>query len=108
MGVTLDGVTFRWDEQEGLVISTSTDRRVLSGASGAQLLDFLQSIQEQIYTAEHHGDLPAWVRPQLEQYVQGGIVIEEEQQLTQIGPGRLLLPSRTVENQEERARHEQR
>lgn len=102
MGITIDGVTFRWDEQEqGLVISTPTDRRVLTSSSGAQLLDFLQSIQQQLYAAERNDDLPAWVQPQLlpERYVNGDVVIEE-QPPAQIGPGRLLLPSRVRESDE--------
>ena len=79
MGITVDGVTFRWDEREGLIISTRTDRRVLSDESGAQLLDFLQSIQPQLYAAERS-------------VVNGNIVSEELPK--QIGSGRLLLPSR--------------
>lgn len=76
------------------MITTATDRQVLSGRSGAQLLDYLHLIEQKLYTAERLGDLPIWVEPQLPECVNGGIVVEEVEHLAQIGPGRLLLPSR--------------
>jgi len=43
--ITLDGVTFRWDGQE-LLVTTATSQKRLTGASALQLSDFLLSIQQ--------------------------------------------------------------
>lgn len=55
--ITLDGVTFRWDEQE-LLVTTATSQKCLTGTSALQLSDFLLSIQQDLYTVEQARELP--------------------------------------------------
>ncbi len=62
--MTLDGVTFRWDGQE-LLVTTTTSQKRLTGTNALQLSDFLLSIQQDLYRVEQARDLPAWVRPPL-------------------------------------------
>ena len=60
--ITLDGVTFRWDGQE-LLVTTATSQKRLTGSSAATLLDFLMAIQQDLYTAEQARELPTWAHP---------------------------------------------
>ena len=62
MTLALDGVTFRWDGEELLLI-TATDQKRLTGSSAARLLDFLMAIQQDLYTAEQARELPTWAHP---------------------------------------------
>ena len=62
--ITLDGVTFRWDGQD-LLVTTATSQKHLTGTSALQLSGFLVSIQQDLYLVEQARDLPAWVRPPL-------------------------------------------
>ena len=62
--ITLDGVTFRWDGQE-LLMTTATSQKRVTGTSAFQLSDFLLSIQQDLYLVEQARDLPTWVRPPL-------------------------------------------
>ena len=59
MSVTLDGVTFRWDGEE-LLVTTATSQKRVTGSSAATLLDFLLAIQQDLYTAEQARELPTW------------------------------------------------
>ncbi len=74
--ITLQGVTFRWNGEE-LLITTSTGQQSLSGSDAAQLLDFLQYRQQQLYAAEHSRELPQWARP-ASRYING--------QISEVGP----------------------
>jgi hypothetical protein len=69
--ITLQGITFRWNGDE-LLITTSTGQQSLSGSDAAQLLDFLQYRQQQLYAAEQGRELPQWARPS-GRYVNGQI-----------------------------------
>ena len=62
MTLALDGVTFRWDGEELLLI-TATDQKRLTGSSAARLLDFLMAIQQDLYSAEQARELPTWAHP---------------------------------------------
>jgi len=62
MTLALDGVTFRWDGEELLLI-TATDQKRLTGSSAVKLLDFLMAIQQDLYTAEQARELPTWAHP---------------------------------------------
>jgi len=63
--ITLDGVTFRWDGQD-LLVTTATSQKRLTGSSALQLSDFLLSIQQDLYRwskreiclhgSDHHSD----------------------------------------------------
>ena len=89
--ITLDGVTFRWDGQE-LLITTATSQKRLTGTSALQLSDFLLSIQQDLYLVEQARDLPVWVRPPLRSVVEQR---SEEQ------PLRLTSGTNITRNQEE-------
>ena len=71
MTLALDGVTFRWDGEELLLI-TATDQKRLTGSSAARLLDFLMAIQQDLYTAEQARELPTWAHPS-RQFVNGQV-----------------------------------
>lgn len=74
--MTLNGVTFRWDEDR-LIITTSHDQQVLNGSEAAQLFAWLASHQQAMYAAEQARDLPGWTQ-QGERYVNGQVIREEE------------------------------
>ena len=101
MSMTVEGLTFRWDEEkQGLLVTTPRDQKLLTGSSAAQLLDFLLSIQREIYAAEQARDLPSWIQQPERQIVAGGIIVEaqaqpepEPRQIT--AAPRLFLPSKT-------------
>ena len=78
--ITLDGVTFRWDGQD-LLVTTATSQKRLTGSSALQLSDFLLSIQQDLYRVEQARDLPAWVRPPLRS-ANGQVSDEQPLQLT--------------------------
>ncbi len=58
-GINLNGVSFRWSEDR-LLITTSHGQNMLAGQQVAQLLDFLQSHQQEIYAGEQGQGLPEW------------------------------------------------
>jgi hypothetical protein len=70
--ISLNGVTFRWD-QDRLIVTVQGDQRILSGSDAAQLLDFLLSNEQVIYAAEQARELPGWVRPG-EQFSNGQVI----------------------------------
>jgi len=70
--ITLDGVTFRWDGQE-LLVTTATSQKRLMGSSAARLLDFLLAIQQCLYAAEQARELPTWAHPP-QQFVNGQVI----------------------------------
>ena len=72
MTLALDGVTFRWDGEE-LLLPTATNQQRLTGSSAARLLDFLASIQQDLYTAEQARELPRWTHPS-HQFVNGQVI----------------------------------
>jgi hypothetical protein len=78
-GITLHGVTFRWDGDE-LIITTSTGQERLSGDDAALLLDFLQRHQQALYGAEQSRGLPAWAR-QPGRFVNGGLIEQQSRAL---------------------------
>ncbi len=86
---TVNEVTFRWDEtQQGLLVTTARDQKLLTGSNAAQLLDFLHSIEQKIYSAA-------------QPIITGGVVVEAqpEPQPRQIASPRLFLPSKRQEDQ---------
>ena len=92
MSVTLDGVTFRWDGEE-LLVTTATSQKRLTGSSAATLLDFLLTLQQDLYSAEQARELPTWAHPP-RTFVNGQV--SEEQSL------RLTSGTTIISNQEER------
>jgi hypothetical protein len=70
--ITLHGVTFRWNNEE-LIITTSSGQERLSGDDAALLLDFLQHHQQDLYSAEQSRGLPAWAR-QPGRFVNGHLI----------------------------------
>lgn len=96
--ITLDGVTFRWDEEkQALLITTPADQKALTGSSAAQLLDFLLSMQQEIYAAEQARELPTWAHQPAHQILRGQII---EEQPRRLGPGS-HLPSRRQTQEEQ-------
>ncbi len=91
--ITLDGVTFRWDGQD-LLVTTATSQKRVTGTNALQLSDFLLSIQQDLYAVDQARDLPAWVRPPLR--LVNGQTSEEQ-------PLRLTSGTIITSNQEEQA-----
>ncbi len=78
--ITLDGVTFRWDGQEVLVTTAASQQRI-TGGNAARLLDFLQVIQQDLYTAEQARELPTWAH-QANQFANGQVSVGQPLRLT--------------------------
>ncbi len=101
--ITLDGVTFRWDWQE-LLVTTATSQKRLPGTNALQLSDFLLSIQQDLYAVEQARDLPVWVRPplrsahgqvsdeQLLRLTSGTIIIGNQDELSRAAERIITIP----------------
>ena len=72
MSITLDGITFCWDG-ETLLVTTAAGQHRLTGGSATKLLDFLLSIQQDLYAAEQARELPTWAHSP-RQFVNGGMI----------------------------------
>lgn len=72
------------------MITAGTEQRIVTGSETAQLLDFLQQIQQQIYVAEQARELPVWTR-EPGQFVNGQVV-EQEQPRRQLPSGSRNTP----------------
>jgi len=53
--------------------TTATDQKHLTGSSAARLLDFLVSIQHDLYTAEQAREVPMWAHPS-HQFLNGQVI----------------------------------
>lgn len=69
--INLNGVSFRWSDGQ-LLITTARGQDLLSAASAAQLLDFLQLHQQEIYAGEQGRGLPSWAMDET-RYVAGSV-----------------------------------
>ena len=69
--INLNGISFRWSDDQ-LVMTTAHGQDILSAANAAQLLDFLQLHQQEMYAGEQGRELPPWARDD-QRYVTGSI-----------------------------------
>jgi hypothetical protein len=69
--INLNGISFRWSDDQ-LVVTTARGQDILSAANAAQLLDFLQLHQQEMYAGEQGRELPPWARDE-RRYVSGTI-----------------------------------
>ncbi len=69
--ITVNGVSFRWSDGQ-LLITTARGQDILAGSQVAQLLDFLQFHQQEIYAGEQGRGLPLWARDEA-RYVAGSV-----------------------------------
>jgi hypothetical protein len=69
--INVNGVSFRWSDGQ-LLITTARGQDILAGSQVAQLLDFLQFHQQEIYAGEQGRGLPSWAMDET-RYVVGSV-----------------------------------
>jgi hypothetical protein len=69
--INVNGVSFRWSDGQ-LLITTARGQDILAGSQVAQLLDFLQFHQQEIYAGEQGRGLPSWAMDET-RYVAGSV-----------------------------------